>query len=146
MKPIVLSVGCGLLLSLLLTACRSPDTATGEAPPTRPEIILRGADPDTVRQVARQIFLGRGYSEGATPLVGEMIFDRPAQPGMTDYALRVRLRLFAQGRRDWRLTGVPLVVERWRTELETERVMNAAYPQIQEILEAIKREIEGKAG
>jgi hypothetical protein len=146
MKPIVLSIGCGLLLSLLLTACRSPDAASGETPPTRPQIILRGADLDTVRQVARKIFLGRGYSEGATPLVGEMLFDRPAQPGMTDRALRVRLRLFPQGRRDWRLTGTPLVVERWRTELETEKVMNAAYPQIQQILEAIQREIEGEAG
>jgi hypothetical protein len=145
MKSIVLSISCAILCSLLLTACRSTKTARGETPPQRPEVTLRGTEPDAVREVARRIFLGRGYSESATPLVGELVFDRPPQPGV-DRALRVRLRMFPQGKENMRMTGVPLVVERWRTELELEEVMSAAYPQIQQILEAIQREIEGEAG
>jgi hypothetical protein len=142
MKMILFSLGWTLPFCVLLAACRSAGTVESRQADARPEVTLRATDPAQVRQVARELFLERGYSEMASPLLEELIFDRPAQPEVSTRALRVRLRLTSRGRDLWRLTGLPLGVDRWRTELESETLLQAGFAQIQDFLETIKRRVE----
>jgi hypothetical protein len=142
MKKLDCNVGAMLCLIALLTACRSTSATDAPVAPTRPEVTLRETQPGQIQQVARQLFSERGYKETASPLFEELIFDRPIQPESSNRALRVRLRLVALGGEEWRLTGISLGVERWKTELETETVVGAGYSQIQDILETIKLRVE----
>jgi hypothetical protein len=141
MKMSVLTTGCLLFWIVGLTACRSIEPTAALPMDVRPEVTLQATDAGRIRHVARQLFEERGYREMASPLLEELLFDRPMPEG-TNRALRVRLRLFASGRDQWRVTGVPLGVERWGTELETETVVRAGYSQIQDILETLKIQVK----
>jgi hypothetical protein len=143
MNVIVLTLGrvLPLCLFVLLTACQSTGPTADPPTPARPAVTLGPADPDRIREVAQRLFEERGYEEAASPLREVMIFDRP-QSEAPNRALRVRLRLIPHGRDGWQLTGVPLGVERWRTALEMETVLEVGYPQIQNLLEMIQRRLE----
>jgi hypothetical protein len=141
MKMSVLTAGWLLALILGLTACRSIEPTTGSPVEVRPEVTLQATDAVRIRDVARRLFHERGYREMASPLLEELLFDRP-MPEESNRALRVRLRLTPNGQDQWRVTGVPLGVERWGTELETETVVRAGYSQIQDILETLKIQVK----
>jgi hypothetical protein len=128
---------------LLLVSCQSPaDSDALSTPSGRPEVEIQTLYPAPIRTAARNLFIGRGYVETATASPYELVFDKPVKPTGATRALRVRLRLFNRGGGVWRLSGVSMRVDQWRSELESEDVNPDGYPQIQVLLESIRTEVE----
>ncbi len=95
-----------------------------------------------VQAIAQDFFRDRGYVEGQSGHRYESVFDKPLKSGRSGRALRVRLRLNKQLDGTWQLTGTPLGVEGWRSDLETELVLPQGASQIQAFLVEIKSRVE----
>jgi hypothetical protein len=143
MQMLLKSLPCALPCLLLLVSCRSPANNDALSTPSgRPEVVIQTLNPAPIRNAARKLFIGRGYVETATASPYELVFDRPVKPTGATRALRVRLRLIDRGGGTWRLSGVSMRVDQWRSELESEDVNSEGYPQIQVFLESIRTEVE----
>ena len=139
-------LGCCALAGVLLagTACKSskPDSGSPATPAALPEVSLRAKTANEVKVVAGKFFLDRGYVETHTQYLYEMVFDKPTKSGRSNRALRVRLNLHKQPDEVWRLTGTPLGVDGWRSDLESETVLLEGASQIQAFLVEIKTLVE----
>jgi hypothetical protein len=131
----------------LLTGCQSSgekgSASIPNTPSGRPEVTVQADQPTPILQAARDFFKPRGYFEGSSTHVYELVFDKPASAEKRSRALRVRLRVTKQSQGAWRLIGVPVKVEDWRSDLESESLVTSGYAQIQGFLEAIKAQVEG---
>ena len=142
----VLGIGaCAIALALVVAGCKS-----SAAPPLTqsglPEVALSGrVELNTVQAAAGEFFRVRGYVETRSQHLYEMVFDKPTQSGRSRRALRVRLRLHKQTDDTWRLTGTPLGVDGWRTDLESETVLLEGTSQIQGFLVEIKSRVESRS-
>ena len=105
-------------------------------------MTLRAKKANEVKVVAQEFFRGRGYIETDSTHVYEMVFDKPTKGGRSGQALRVRLRLYRQPNNTWRLVGMPMAVESWRSELESEVVLPQGSSQIQAFLVEIRNRVE----
>ena len=92
--------------------------------------------------MAREFFVTRGYFEKQSKHAYEVVFDKPVKSGKSSKALRVRLRLHKQADGSWRLTGTPMGVEAWRSDLESEDMVPQGASQIQGFLVEIKNRVE----
>lgn len=135
-----------VLVLVPLAGCRSAGGQDVAATPARPEVTVRSESATHILEAARQLFFERGYIESASPLPHELVLDRPIEPEAAQRALRVRIRLFQRGDDIWRVTAVSLGVERWSTQLESEAVVPAGFPQMQDFLKSVKRRVEGNDG
>jgi len=130
------------VLTLAVTGCKS---SKGEDPKTAsglPEVTLRARTANEVQAVAREFFVTRGYFEKQSKHAYEVVFDKPVKSGKSSKALRVRLRLHKQADGSWRLTGTPMGVEAWRSDLESEDMVPQGASQIQGFLVEIKNRVE----
>ena len=139
-------LGCCALAGVFLagTGCKSSkgDSGISATPSALPEVSLRAKTAAEVKVVAGKFFLDRGYVETHTQYLYEMVFDKPTKSGRSDRALRVRLNLHKQPDEVWRLTGTPLGVDGWRSDLESETVLLEGVSQIQGFLVEIKTRVE----
>jgi hypothetical protein len=140
-----LRVCSAAFLAVVVAGCKS--SAVGgntPLPPTgRPEVTLD--DRTTVNQVqaiAQDFFRERNYVESESKHRYEFVFDKPTKGGRGGRALRVRLRLNNRSDGSWQLTGTPLGVEGWRSDLESEVVLPQGSSQIQGFLVEIKSRVE----
>jgi len=133
-----------VVLALTLAACKSSKDGS-EIPPTRsgmPEVVLPAKPLNQLMQVARAFFQSRGYVETESRHAYELVFDKPAKPGDTKRGLRVGLRFEKEQKGAWRLTGIPMGVDDWHSDLETSRVLPKGKSQIQGFLIDIKAAAE----
>ena len=140
-------LGCCALAGVVLagTACKSskPDSGSPATPAALPEVSLRAKTANEVKVVAGKFFLDRGYVETHTQYLYEMVFDKPTKGGHR--ALRIRLNLHKQPDDVWRLTGTPLGVDGWRSDLESETVLLLeGASQVQGFLVEIKNRVESR--
>lgn len=131
-------------LSLAVAGCKSsgkkesnPPTASGH-----PEIVVRAKTASEVKVATREFFLHRGYVERDSRHVNEMVFDKPAKSGRSSKALRVLLRIRKETNDSWRLIGIPMGVDGWRSDLESETAVPQGAIQIQAFLAEIKNRVE----
>jgi hypothetical protein len=125
------------------TGCKSSDS--GKIPPTQsghPEVTMRASTASDVKVAIREFFTNRGYVEKDSRATNEMVFDKPAKSGRSGKALRVLLRFRKETNDSWRLIGIPLGVDGWRSDLESEVVVPQGASQIQALLAEIKNRVE----
>jgi len=139
-------LSCCALAGVLLagTGCKSSkgDGGAPATPSALPAVSLRAKTADEVKVVARKFFLDRGYVETHTQYLYEMVFDKPTKSGRSNRALRVRLNLHKQPDEVWRLTGTPLGVDGWHSDLESETMLMEGVSQVQGFLAEIKSRVE----
>ncbi len=131
-------------LALVVAGCKSSSEGS-QIPPTpsgQPEIVVRGKTDDEIKAVAREFFVGRGYTERDSRHAYEMVFDKPAKAGKSDQGLRVDLRFQKQPDNSWRLIGAPMKVEDWHSDLESVIGVPQGKSQIQAFLNEIKARLE----
>lgn len=131
-------------VSLSFAGCKSSDekesnplTASGQ-----PEIVVRAKSVSDVKVAIREFFLNRGYIERDSRATNELVFDKPAKSGRSSKALRVLLRFRKETDASWRLIGIPMGVEGWRSDLESASGVPQGASQIQAFLVEIKNRLE----
>jgi len=138
------SLLAAMALALVAAGCKSsgkkgspPLTASGH-----PEIVMRAKTDSEVKVAAREFFTNRGYVERDSRHVNEMVFDKPTRSGRSSKAYRVLLRLRKETNDSWRLIGIPMGVDGWRSDLESETAVPQGASQIQTFLAEIKNRVE----
>lgn len=130
----------GVALALSVAGCKSPDS--GKIPLTQsghPEVVVRAKSASDVKVAIREFFTNRGYIETDSRATNEMMFDKPAKSGK---ALRVIVRIKKETNDSWRLIGIPMGVDGWRSDLQTETSVPQGAGQIQAFLVEIKNRAE----
>jgi len=125
------------------TGCKS--SGGGKIPPTQsghPEVTVRAKSVSDVKVAIREFFTNRGYVEKDSRATNEMLFDKPAKSGRSSKALRVLLRIRKEANESWRLIGIPMGVDGWRSDLESEVAVPQGASQIQAFLVEIKKRVE----
>jgi hypothetical protein len=131
-----------LFAAFLVAGCSSPEVREVEPVTGVPQVHLGQVTVNEVKEVVREFFAGRGYTEGTSRHQHEMVYDKGENPGKSSKALRVRLKLVEKPDGTWDLFGQPLAVESWRGELEAERMVPRGAGQIQAFLTDIKMLLE----
>lgn len=133
-----------LALALAVAGCRSSGKKVSNSPTAsgHPEIVLRAKTASEVKVAAREFFLNRGYVEKDSRATNELVFDKPAKSGRSSKALRVLLRIRKETNDSWRLIGIPMGVDGWRSDLESETAVPQGASQIQAFLAEIKNRVE----
>ena len=133
-----------MALALVAAGCKSsgkkesnPLTASGH-----PEMVMRAKTGSEVLVAAREFFLHRGYVERDSRATYELVFDKPTRSGRSSKAYRVLLRLRKETNDSWRLIGIPMGVDGWRSDLESETAVPQGASQIQTFLAEIKNRVE----
>jgi hypothetical protein len=138
-----LGASVGVAVALAVAGCKSSDE--GKVPLTQsghPEVVVRAKSAGDVKVVIREFFTNRGYIEADSRATNEMMFDKPAKSGKSSKALRVIVRIKKETNDSWRLIGIPLGVDGWRSDLQTETVVPQGASQIQAFLAEIKNRVE----
>ena len=134
-------VSVGVALTLAVAGCKSSDS--GKIPPTQsghPEVVIRTKSEGDVKVGIREFFTNRGYIETDSRATNELVFDKPAKK--SGKALRVLLRIKKETNDSWRLVGIPMGVDGWRSDLQSETVVPQGASQVQAFLVEIKNRVE----
>jgi hypothetical protein len=147
-KPIFPRFGVWAAMALALVAAGCKSSGKNDATPLtasgHPEIVLRAETISEVMQAIREFFLHRGYVERGSRATNELMFDKPTKSGRSSKAYRVILRLRKETNESWRLVGIPMGVDGWRSDLESETAVPQGASQIQAFLEEIKNSVESE--
>ncbi|HYT58839.1 MAG TPA: hypothetical protein VEL06_01635 [Haliangiales bacterium] len=144
----LLLIVCRFLIGTALVfcagGCKSSNGEQSALPASgRAEVNLSArTQPKDIHAVAQDFFREREYIEGESTHGYEFVFDKPMKRNRSRKALRVRLRLNKLPDGSWQLTGTPLGVESWRSELESETVLPQGASQIQGFLIEIKNRLD----
>jgi len=128
------------LLMALVPGCKSGKEGS-QIPPTSsgfPEVVMASKSLESVQAAVSGFFKNRGYVEGPSRHAYEQVFDKAASSGKAGEALRVVVRAQQEKDGTWRLIGVPMRVEGWRSTLESASVVPQGKVQIQSFLDQIK--------
>jgi hypothetical protein len=134
-------------LMLWVTGCKSSSEGSVIPPTTSgfPEVILPAKPIERIQTVAREFFKNRGYVEHESRHAYEQVFDKRANSGKPDEALRIVIRLQNEPNGAWRMIGMPMKVESWHSSLESAVVVPQGKVQIQGFLDQIKAQVEASS-
>jgi len=144
-KTSVLGLGTWAVVALALAVIGCKSSEDGKVPLTQsghPEVVVRAKSAGDVKVAIREFFTNRGYIETDSRATNEMMFDKPARSGRSVKALRVIVRIKKETNDSWRLIGIPMGVDGWRSDLQTETEVPQGASQIQAFLVEIKNRVE----